>query len=514
MREISMERVEQIRQNIYDTITSVTMTHEQKLTSMCCHADSLMEVMDLPEGLDELLNVPIPVKCICDLNEGHAPMRPRYIVPDYAKFMKQGSKFLQLDPPQDLWEALNSLLILYKHVPSVTNYPVFIGNLDELIEPFLDGVDDATAYKAIKLFLTHIDRTIVDSFCHADIGPKPTRAGFLIMKAEAELEHATPNLTMRYDPEISGDEMGLAGVECALHSAKPSFANHQMFRSELGDDYAIASCYNGLLIGGGSFTLCRLLLNHIADRADSIEQFKKETLPYVLDIMARYMDARIKFIVEDSNFFEYNFLAKEGLIDKDKFSAMYGLVGMAECVNTLFEKEGKTGRFGHDEEATQLGVEIMDIIDKFNKNHVNPYCKGTDCHFMLHAQVGLADDIETSPGTRIPIGEEPAELIDHLRVLEKFHKYFPSGTGDIFPIDITIHNNPEYVLDIVKGCFQGGGRYLSFYRSDSDVIRVTGYLVKRSELEKLAAGNAVLQNTTGLGLGASKNCKILDRKVR
>ena len=88
------------------------------------------------------------------------------------------------------------------------------------------------------------------------------------------------------------------------------------------------------------------------------------------------------------------------------------------------------------------------------------------------------------------------------------------GTGDIFPIDITIHNNPEYVLDIVKGSFQGGGRYLSFYRSDSDVIRVTGYLVKRSELEKLKAGNAVLQNTTGLGLGASRNCKILDRKVR
>ncbi len=514
MREISMERVEQIRQNIYDTITSVTMTHEQKLTSMCCHADSFMEVVDLPDGLDELLNVPIPEKCICDLNEGHAPMRPRYIVPDYAKFMKQGSKFLQLDPPQDLWEALNSLLILYKHVPSVTNYPVFIGNLDELIEPFLEGVDDVTAFKAIKLFLTHIDRTIVDSFCHANIGPKATRAGLLVMKAEAELENATPNLTMRYDPQVTSDEFALAGVDCALHSAKPSFANDAMFRSELGDGYAIASCYNGLLIGGGSFTLCRLLLNHIADRADSIDQFKNETLPYVMDIMARYMDARIRFMVEESNFFEYNFLAKEGLISKDKFSAMFGLVGLAECVNTLFEKEGKTGRFGHDAAATQLGVEIMDIIDTFNSNHVNPYCKGTDQHFMLHAQVGLADDVETSPGTRIPIGEEPEELMDHLRVLEKFHKYFPSGTGDIFPIDVTVHNNPDYVLDIVKGCFRGGGRYLSFYRGDSDVIRVTGYLVKRSEMEKLKGGQAVLQNTTGLGLGASKNCKILERKVR
>ncbi len=514
MRPVTMERVEEVRGKIYDTITSTTMTHEQKLTSLASHADSLMEVLDVPEGLDELLNVPVEQKCICDLNEGHAPMRPRYIVPDYDKLMREGCDFLKLEPPKDLLEAVNTLLIFYKHVPSVTNYPVFVGNIDKLLDPFLEGVDDEFAFKVIKMFLMHIDRTIVDSFCHADIGPAPTRAGYLIMQAEKELEDATPNLTMRYDPDITDDDFALAGVDCAMHSAKPSFANDKMFRSELGDNYAIASCYNGLLIGGGSFTLNRLLLNHIADRADSIEQFEKETLPYVMDIMARYMDARIKFIVEDSNFFTYNFLAKEGFIDKKNFTAMFGLVGLAECVNTLFEKEGKTGRFGHDEEATQLGVEIMDIIDEFNQNHFNPYCMATGGHFLLHAQVGLSDDVNTSPGTRIPIGEEPDELIDHLHVLEKFHKYFPSGTGDIFPIDLTVHNNPEYVLDIVKGSFKSNLRYLSFYASDSDVIRVTGYLVKRSEMEKLDRGEAVLQNTTGLGLGSAKGGKILERKVR
>ena len=99
-------------------------------------------------------------------------------------------------------------------------------------------------------------------------------------------------------------------------------------------------------------------------------------------------------------------------------------------------------------------------------------------------------------------------------VLSKFHKYFPSGTGDIFPIDLTVHKNPEYVLDIVKGSFEKDLRYLSFYSSDSDVIRVTGYLVKRSELEKLDQGNAVLQDTTALGLRAAKNGHILERKVR
>ncbi len=42
----------------------------------------------------------------------------------------------------------------------------------------------------------------------------------------------------------------------------------------------------------------------------NIKDFKERELPYVLDIMARYMDARIKFEVEESGFFENNFLAK------------------------------------------------------------------------------------------------------------------------------------------------------------------------------------------------------------
>ena len=56
-------------------------------------------------------------------------------------------------------------------------------------------------------------------------------------------------------------------------------------------------------------------------------------------------------------------------------------------------------------------------------------------------------------------------------------------------------------------------RYLSFYANDSDVVRVTGYLVKRSELEKLAGGENVRQNTTGLGLGSSKNSHSLNRRI-
>ena len=514
MRDINLDKVNKIRESMLDTVKSPSLTHEQKVATMANHADSLLEVLDLPEGLDELLNADIDRQCICDLFEGHAPLRPRYIIPDYAKFMREGSKFLQLDPPKDLYEALNSLLIFYRHVPSVTNFPVYVGQLDELLDPFVQDMDRDLAKKMIKLFFINMDRTILDSFSHANIGPKDTLAGRIILEVEAELEQAVPNITLKYDPEVTSDEFALMAINTALHSAKPSFANHKMFCSELGEKYVIASCYNGLLLGGGSYTLSRMILGNIAKRAKNIEDFKTNTLPYVMDIMARYMDERIKFEVEESGFFENNFLAKEGFISRERFSAMFGLVGLAEAVNILLEKEGIEGRYGHSEAADKLAVEIMDIIDDFNKNHFNKYCEGTNGHFLLHAQVGIASDVKVSPGTRIPIGEEPTNLLDHLKHCAKFHKYFPSGTGDIFPIDLTVHKNHEYVLDIIKGAMKEDIRYLSFYSSDSDVIRITGYLVKRSEIEKLEKGESVLQDTTALGMGAKHNGKILERKVR
>ena len=79
-----------------------------------------MEVLDLPEGLDELLNVPIDRKCICDLSEARGRRCVRVIsFRTTQSFKRRRSKFLQLDPPTDLYEALNSLMIFYKHVPEV-----------------------------------------------------------------------------------------------------------------------------------------------------------------------------------------------------------------------------------------------------------------------------------------------------------------------------------------------------------------------------------------------------------
>ena len=217
--------------------------------------------------------------------------------------------------------------------------------------------------------------------------------------------------------------------------------------------------------------------------------------------------------MEDSGFFENSFLVKEGLLYKDRFSAMFGLVGLAECVNHLLGAQEQKDKFGHSEEANALGHSIIEKMHLLVSEHSNQYCKAAGNHFLLHAQVGIDTDLGISPGCRIPIGEEPL-LHEHLIQSAPFHKYFPSGIGDVFSFDETVKNNPDYLLDIIKGGFSAGLRYISFYASDSDLIRITGYLVKKSDIERLEKGEQALHDTVALGLGAVRNSRILERKVR
>lgn len=486
-------------------IKDTTLTFEQKVVALARHAENSLDVLEISKDVQDLRDKGI----ICDLFEGNAPYRPRYILPNYEKFIKEGSAFLGLKPPTNIWEATHALLIFYKHVPSITTMPVYIGNIDTLLEPFIK--DEEEAKLAIKLFLTHIDRTITDSFCHANIGPCATKAGRIILAVERELENAIPNITLKYSEETPKD-FAIEAIKTALKTAKPSFANDRMFKAELGN-YGIASCYNGLPIGGGAHTLVRMNLAKLAETAFSIEDFFEDKLPKAMQHMATYIEERIRFVVEESTFFETNFLVKEGFISKDNFTSMFGVVGLAECVNTLLHATEQKERFGHSKVADELGIRIMEAMDAFVKAHPSPNCGATRERLLLHAQVGIGDDVGVSPGCRIPIGEEP-ELWKHLIQTAAFHKYFPSGIGDIFPFEPTAMENPEFVLNIIEGAFKEGMRYFSLYSSDSDVIRITGYLVKKSEIEKLNRGEATLQDTVVLGQGQVQNGKILERKIR
>lgn len=504
--------------DVLEAIQNDTLTYQQKVVRLAQLAESTLNVLSISPKIQEYRETGV----ICDLGEGNAPYRPRYIVPDYELFMQNGSAFLGLVKPLDIWDAVNNLLILYKHVPSITTFPVFVGALDSLLEPFVQ--DEKEAEKAIKFLLLHIDRTINDSFCHANLGPKATKAGSIIMKLQGEMQNAIPNISLRYDPAVTPDSFMKEAINCALLTAKPSFANHTIFKNDFSalgiSDYAIASCYNGLPIGGGSFTLVRLNLKALAEKyfksKDSkIDAGKSEFLEMELAesvrLMLAYMDVRVRFLVEEARFFETSFLVKEGLIHADRFTAMFGLVGLAECANAFTENDSE--RFGKGKSADAFALQVIDKISTLVNAHKAPHVHLKNKAYLLHAQVGIDSDIGVSPGCRVPIGEEP-QLLDHLLVSASYHKYFISGIGDVFAFEPTAKKNPEHILDIIKGAFSSGLRYLSAYSSDSDVVRITGYLVKRSEIAKLENGEASLQDTTALGMNAVNNLKVLDRKVR
>ena len=148
-RKLTLEDFETKQKDILGIIQNPLLTHEQKVTELSRAAENLLTVLDEPEGIEKYMRCEDDERCICNLYEGDAPYRPRYICPDYPVFLKNGSRFLDLPAPKkDIWEVLNSLLILYHNVPSITNYPVFIGNLDELLEPYIEGTSDEEVKKA------------------------------------------------------------------------------------------------------------------------------------------------------------------------------------------------------------------------------------------------------------------------------------------------------------------------------------------------------------------------------
>lgn len=443
---------------------------------------------------------------LCGLFEGHAPYRPRYVLPDYGRLMAQGSAYLELDPPRDLFEAVGLLLAAYRFVPSITGLPVWLGDLDALLEPFWDTADPATARRLLSLLLTQIDRTLPDAFVHANLGPGGSPVAHALLDLEREARRAVPNLSLKVGPETPRG-LKLAAVACALETGKPWFAHDALLGAALPGPYGIASCYNTLPLGGGSHTLVRLNLARLAEGATRSD-FLEQRLPEAVDALLDALEARSRFLVEEARFFEGSWLVQEGLLHRDRFTAMAGVVGLHEAVEQL-----GAGTLGTDDDANELGLALMTALRDRLKARPLPYCEGTGGRAGLHAQSGIAGDEGVTPGVRIRIGCEP-ELPAQVRLQAQLQAAFDTGVADILCFDPTARQNPEGVLRLVEGALAKGLRMVGVSCSDSDVVRVSGYLVKRRDLERIQAGAALREESAYLGEEAVRRQGVLRRKAR
>ena len=500
------------KKEIREIIENKSMTYEHKHHALANAAERMLDPRDLLGYSQEEFRS-MEDQVICDLNEGFGIYRPRYILPDYSVYLDQGSEFLELKKPENLDDLLEGLRILYHHVPSITSFPVYIGELDTLINPFI--IDEEEAYPKIKRFLDYIDKTISDSFCHGNIRAKDTVAGRLILKAVEELKNPTPNISMILNYEDYDSDFLQMALKTSLKVAKPSFANHKIYGME-NPNYGIASCYNALPIGGGAYTLPRLKLGTLLKKAQSKDEFLNTLLPKYTGLILSMMDKRIHYLVEKSNFFETSFLEKEGFIDQNQFVGMVGVIGLADSVNGLLAMDSLSETYGQSSTGDQLAHEILQRIERIVNNHKGIASISTEGKYLLHAQVGASihiTDRENTPAHRIKVGEEP-ELPLHLIQSSKFHRYFPSGVGDVFAFDQTYLEHTDALEDILIGGFKEGHRYLSFYGENSDLVRVTGYLVKRSEVEKVRREEVVRRDTTALGAGSDEMSKVFSRRIR
>jgi len=485
-----------------------TLTYRQRVHQLAGVAESSLAPPPVSDACAEALHQRI----ICDMYEGNAPYRPRYTLPDYELAMRQGSEFLELDAPRTLDDALTFLLCLYGNVPSITGYPVWLGDVDNLLLPFVADVSPDELRAKLRRHWITIDRLFPDAFTHANIGPHDNRVARAVLAVQRELRQVVPNLTLKIDPDSAPDDLLVDAMRTMVDAAQPHLVNHPMMVADLGADYGVVSCYNSLLVGGGAHTLVRLNLKAAAQRhRGPAARFVHDTLPHYVELTAELMEARIRHLVERARFFEHSWLAHEGLLNLERFSAMFGLFGLAECVSTLLAGDGVNARYGHDDVADQLSYEIVEACARLVNERPMPYCEGTGGHAMLHSQAGIESDLDITVGTRLPVGEEP-DLYRHLRTVAPHHVWFPSGVSDIVHLDETVAGNPQAAVDIARGAMRLGMRDVTFNVANNEFVRITGYLVRKRDIAKVADG--ARHSSTTLGAGSIDGMHLDDRRVQ
>lgn len=480
-------------------------TYRQRMHDLAMLAENLCDPPPVSAACRDALDAGV----LCDLLEGSAPHRPRYLLPDYGRLLADGSDFLELDAPKDLDEVLTTLLIAYTQVPSITGYPVWLGDLDALVEPYVGDVDDAELRRRLRLFWISLDRMLPDAFVHANLGPDDSRVGRVALSLERELQQVVPNLSLKVDPARTPDSYVLDAVRTVFECGQPHFVNHPMMVSDLGEGYGVASCYNSLRVGGGSYTLVRLNLREVALRhRGSLDDFFRRELPLHVELACELIEARTRYIVEGAGFFESSWLAHEGLVSPDRMTAMFGIYGLAEAVQVLADR-----RYGHDDEADALAndvvVSLYDLVAARPIEHLH----GTGGRALLHSQAGIDTDDGVTAGARVPIGEEPP-LARHLRAVTPNHRWFPAGVSDVLAFDETARRNPEAVVDVVRGAFATGMRDLTFNLDSNDFIRITGYLVRKSDLAALHASGGARHGSTLLGAGSVERSHVDQRSPK
>lgn len=115
-------------------------------------------------------------------------------------------------------------------------------------------------------------------------------------------------------------------------------------------------------------------------------------------------------------------------------------------------------------------------------------------------------------GTRIPVRDEPS-MRRRIPVCAPHHRHFAAGINDIFHVDETAVRNPQAMVDIIKGAFAVGMRDFTFNLADNEFVRITGYLVTKSDLVEIDTVGA-RHGSDYLAAGSERTFHLTERAVK
>ncbi len=80
-------------------------------------------------------------------------------------------------------------------------------------------------------------------------------------------------------------------------------------------------------------------------------------------------------------------------------------------------------------------------------------------------------------------------------------------------LDETARDNPRSVVDIIRGAMATGMRDVTLNLADNEFIRITGYLVRKSDVAAVHAGHGTRHGSDALAAGSVTNTGPQDRAV-
>ncbi len=102
-----------LQQRCQQIVTSPVLTPEQKRHFLALEAENALPYPPLPEDARQALDEGV----ICDMFEGHAPFKPRYVLPDYARLRPITPDFWLTVHSGWNWKARKIWMMRYPYSP-------------------------------------------------------------------------------------------------------------------------------------------------------------------------------------------------------------------------------------------------------------------------------------------------------------------------------------------------------------------------------------------------------------